>query len=331
MTAEPTPLRPDDNLEYRAEREDLAGWLDDAANRSEFFDQVRLWDKMNAMARLADIVPQHNEVRRGRVWLAASLLLATAAAFVGFFVAARDDVPDVAGQYETSPAGQRYATPVGNYRLFELADGSRLTLNTDSSARFRIGAGYRVLLLERGEAHIDAAHDATRPFTVYAGSQVLQALGTAFNVELSADRSVELTVTEGMVLATARAGATTAVNAVPPRLHRASARMVSAGEGLRLGVADEAVAALAPADIEARLSWRAGNLIFRGDSLSDAIAEISRYTTVEFVFADPSIERVEVAGLYKAGDIDGLLLALQENFNIAHRRVDENTILLGPQ
>ena len=47
--------------------------------------------------------------------------------------------------------------------------------------------------------HIDVAHDKTRPLSVIAGGKVIQAVGTAFNVEVR-NELVELIVTDGKVL-----------------------------------------------------------------------------------------------------------------------------------
>jgi transmembrane sensor len=57
----------------------------------------------------------------------------------------------------------------------------------------------RVIELQRGEIHIDVAHDTARPLSVLAGGQVIQAVGTAFNVQLE-ENLVELIVTQGKVL-----------------------------------------------------------------------------------------------------------------------------------
>jgi transmembrane sensor len=79
-----------------------------------------------------------------------------------------------------------------------------------------------------------------------------------------------------------------------------------------------------------KLSWRKGNLIFRGDSLAEAIKEISRYTDISFELADDEALRdIKVAGMFKTGDIAALLSMLEKSFNIEHKKVDEQTIMLS--
>ncbi len=106
---------------------------------------------------------------------------------------------------------------------------------------------------------------------------------------------------------------------------------VAAGEELILGSSVEEVTKISPANIEVKLSWQSGNLIFRGESLEDAMAEVGRYTSVEFVFLDDELRKVRIAGLFRAGDVDGFLAVLRENFDIAYERVDERKVLLSAQ
>jgi transmembrane sensor len=86
----------------------------------------------------------------------------------------------------------------------------------------------------------------------------------------------------------------------------------------------------APNEITSKLSWRKGNLIFRGDSLADAIKEISRYTDISFELADDeALKAVKVAGMFKTSDINGLLSVLEKSFNIEHKKINEHKILLS--
>lgn len=64
-----------------------------------------------------------------------------------------------------------------------LADGSRITLNPQSTVRYSraLTNDKRVIYLE-GEAFFDVAKDAARPFYVYSGNIVTKVLGTSFRV-----------------------------------------------------------------------------------------------------------------------------------------------------
>ena len=49
---------------------------------------------------------------------------------------------------------------------------------------------------------------------------------------------------------------------------------------------------------------------------------------MKFEIRDPAIKQKRIAGMFKAGDVDGLLTALQQNFNIQYQRINANQITL---
>jgi transmembrane sensor len=81
--------------------------------------------------------------------------------------------------------------------------------------------------------------------------------------------------------------------------------------------------------MDARLAWQRGMLIFQGETLEVVLSEIDRYTNTDFLLADDSLRSVRIGGYFRAGDIDGLLIALRENFNIDSRRDEKNRIILS--
>jgi len=50
---------------------------------------------------------------------------------------------------------------------------------------------------------------------------------------------------------------------------------------------------------------------------------------VEFVFLDPKLKQLRVAGLFKAGDVSGFLSTLEANFNILSERDNNEQIFLS--
>ena len=143
------------------------------------------------------------------------------------------------------------------------------------------------------------------------------------------DNSIELVVTEGKVLVSSRDGTTEDIVSAQAVTLSDASLAVSEGHQLILGVPDEKVEAVEDADIQAKLSWREGTLVFQGESLAEAIREISRYTQVKFVFKDRSLKKMKVIGLFKAGDVNGLVTTLKDNFNISvSHQSSEGKILL---
>ena len=100
------------------------------------------------------------------------------------------------------------------------------------------------------------------------------------------------------------------------------------GEMVELGSASEQKTQIDSEQIEASLSWQQGNLVFKGEPLEHAMAEVSRYTPYSFEFADEQLKQIQVAGLFQTGDVDGLLSALEQNFNVKHQRIGSSVIRL---
>ena len=108
-----------------------------------------------------------------------------------------------------------------------------------------------------------------------------------------------------------------------------NALTLAAGEQVNLGSAQQQVTEVTADDIEVKLSWRQGNLIFRGESLEEAVKEIGRYTSVEFIFINEDLKKTRVAGMFNAVDVEGLLATLRENFNIVSERDGVGNVLLN--
>ena len=284
---------------------------------------------MDALTRLSDVFPHAPAKQRQSARLPLALAASFVVAVVGIWVGtdlyeAPDSVPAV-----IAPEAYLYETAIGEQAAIALPDGTQVRLNTNTSIRVSYTAERRLVTLERGEIHVQVSHDPSRRFSVIANDRVVQAVGTEFNVEITSDQSVELVVTDGIVLVGILEGAGSRDNPDSPSILPPSAVSVSAGQEIILASSAEAVRTIEPEEIEVRLSWTEGSLVFRGESLEEAITEISRYTSVEFRFLDEESKRVRVAGLFQTGDVDGLLSALRENFNISYERIDNGTILLS--
>ncbi|MBB5211899.1 FecR family protein [Microbulbifer hydrolyticus] len=322
-----------------AETLEFQRWLAASRENHDTFMQVaELWDKMDALSRLADLFPPAAEKKSRSApgslvsgWLAAAasvLLLVGAVLWQSGALPGALSLPDTR---LASNVDKLYETAIGEHSTVNLPDGSVLVLNTDSLVRVRYSAASRLIELERGELNVQVAHDKQRPLSVLAAGRVVQAVGTAFNVQLLRDQRVELIVTEGKVRVADRE------DEDPKRVRREpqplpeTATAVSRGERLLMSARRpqrSQVEKIEPADMDAKLSWRSGNLVFRGEPLEQAMAEISRYTSVQFRIEDEQLKDVRVAGLFRTGDVKGLLGTLDSNFDIASERIDAQTVVL---
>src|SRR5437879_5428946 len=168
------------------ERDALDLWLSQSSlNKVAYLRLKAAWQRADRLAALKSPVPA---VRGQGGLLFRRLALSAIAASALLGVSAYFTRP--------TPSGQDYATTIGKMEAVRLADGTQVELNTNT--RLHADVTGRTVRLDSGEAYFDVVHDASRPFTVYAGNRRITDIGTKFSVFRNGD-DVRVTVREGKV------------------------------------------------------------------------------------------------------------------------------------
>lgn len=264
------------------DRRNLDAWLErDSRHLGAFIRAQAVWLDLDRVAALQQggsrtFVPRRPLWRNP--WImgaAASLLLAV---LVG------------GGLIHEGFAG-RYAAGNGEVLRVALDDGSTVMLNTDSVMLVRFEDHERRILLRRGEASFEVAHDVTRPFVVHARDITVRAVGTQFAVRMTG-QAVAVTVTEGVV-EVKRSGAA----AVQQRqLIVKNDRVVAAAAKPILEQK------LTTAEVTRDLSWRNGLLMFDGETLATAAAAVNRYSSKPVTIDDPELAAEKFVGVFRIGN-----------------------------
>ncbi|HEX6859957.1 MAG TPA: FecR domain-containing protein [Caulobacteraceae bacterium] len=218
-----------------------------------------------------------------------------------------------------------YRTGVGERELVALPDGSKLSLDADTAVTVRYTQGRRTLSLKKGRARFSVAKDPLRPFTVTSAGKTVVAVGTAFSVE-RLGRQVRVILYEGKVsvlddppLAAPRP------LAIGPSRKTADVVLKPGGE---LVIGDTApVARLATADVVRSQAWEGGQLVFRNEPLADAVARVNRYADHPIRLADAAAARLEISGVFTAGDTEAFVDGVTAVFPLRARQDGENTII----
>lgn len=224
-----------------------------------------------------------------------------------------------------------YQTKIGEQNNYLLADGSKVTLNTHSRIIVNYNKGHRNIDLIYGEAKFDVAKDKTRPFTVTSGSKSFTALGTVFNIQKNNELDMELIVSEGQVLVSDHQDLNTLATLIKNESQKHHSKMIitDGQKSIIENKVQKATLKLSKAQTEQELSWQQGMLIFNGETLRQALSEVSRYTNVQFEIANDEVSNTKIAGYFKADDINGLLESLANNFNIKYKFNATNSIQLS--
>jgi transmembrane sensor len=323
------------DLDLTKEREtQLQEWMAQSEmHKSIFLEQVQLWDNLNVLSELSKILPYEHFSQKKNVsyLIAASVVFAM---FIGVFTFEYYDhnTPSLHAVEVEDTFFTTHSTLKGEIETFKLPDGSLLTLNTDSFISLKFDSRYRNINLKRGELNIDVFKDSKRPMNIIVENKVIQAVGTAFNVQYFNKDIIRLIVTEGKVVLTNKA------NLDQAQINRKTTKndtvYLVAGQKVALDSADSTN------DIRNNIiefnqetghptSWMQGYISFSGETLQEVVKQINRYTQVQIVLNDERIKSIEVVGRFEVGELDFFLNGLTENFNIKVDKDEITTIRLS--
>lgn len=210
-----------------------------------------------------------------------------------------------------------YRTAVGGLQDIALADGSTITLSSDSRVTVTLSRRERRIDLERGEAFFKVAKDPGRPFVVSAGNRRAIAVGTRYDVRRDV-AGLRVVVTQGVVRLESDS---------EPGGHTQPTTLLPAGS---IAVATDAgvvVRADSVQQAEELLNWRNGFISFHDTPLAAAVAEFNRYNTRKIVIGDASIGSMRVGGNFRWANADAFVRLLELGFPIRAVRDHGNIVL----
>ncbi|MFT5759433.1 MAG: transmembrane sensor [Alteromonadaceae bacterium] len=223
-----------------------------------------------------------------------------------------------------------YATLMGQQMDTTFDDGSIIHLNTNSRIETEFSDEKRIIKLIKGEVLFEVAHDPSRPFIVYAGDRLVQAIGTKFVVHLKPE-NIQVTVTDGKVKMSKVAMNTklTDIKELNSTTKQKDDVFIIKGEKVFVG-SDQVpkLTHIKPENLKRELSWLDGKLIFDNEELFDVIEEFNRYVDIVIVLEDPALHNIRISGRFDLGDSEALIEALELSFNIKSQRLASNKILL---
>jgi len=316
----------------------LRQWMQSRENREAILEIANLWHGPEVYRLLLSLTPADlSKARREmvrRVSRRTLTVVGLASSFVLCMTFLSGRMPwqwfDEPGPNPRAAPNEYFRTAVGQTRTVTLRDGSRITLNTGTRVEVTYLPERREVFLAQGEAAFEVAPDPNRPFYVFAARRQLQAIGTKFNVRAISPVNAELTVTEGEVK----------VLDAPPKLPQSPARRrdpitygeatVRVSETALVEPGFQLITHIDQKEIEQRLAWQKGVLIFKNRALEDVLAEMERYTHIRFFIRDPALAAVRVSGTFRTGDVGALRRALRRHFAIFSRTDTRGRVVLMP-
>lgn len=162
------------------------------------------------------------------------------------------------------------STPRGGQYKVILPDGTKVWLNAASSLKYptSFAKNDRTVTLS-GEAYFEVAKDKNRPFKVQTVQQLVEVLGTHFNINAYADEeTIKTTLLEGSVDVSNASGR---VHLYPGQ----QAQLKSTGSRFTV---DNSI------DLDKEVAWKNELFSFDNDDLKSIMRQISRWYDVDVVY-----------------------------------------------
>lgn len=257
----------------------------DAWRRADPMHELALGRMLGLDARFERLDPAARaalrlaEARRGRSRAAAGAVLVLMVAVGAGWTASRTlAVRQMFPDHETVR---------GQQRTLSLADGSRLTLDTDSA----VDVDGRTVTLFKGQVLATVAPDPSRPFVVRTVHGEATALGTVFVVRTGKEEA-QVAVVESHVRACVKA----------------DCGDLGPGERARLGA--DGLSRLASTDARAAAAWTRGWLEVDDRPIAEVLSELGRYSEHPIDFDPAALRGVRVTGSYPLHDPERALEAI---------------------
>lgn len=210
-------------------------------------------------------------------------------------------------------------TAGGERTSVTLQDGSTVHLNTNTTISVELSDARRRVTLKKGEAWFSVGPDRTRPFDVEAGHGTTRAVGTEFNVRQDHDGAT-VTVIEGTVEVSQTdqpASADRAVHVKP----------VTVGEQIQYSRCT-GIGHVSHADLVQVTGWRCGQLVFDLKPLAEVVTEVDGYWPGKILVMNSDLRRHRISGVFKTGDPDAVVHALETTFRMKSVKVAGYLIVL---
>ncbi len=162
---------------------------------------------------------------------------------------------------EAEPVYNTIETPVGGKYQLNLADGTKVWLNSSSSLRFPIFFSEDNREVElKGEAYFEVSKDFKRKFSVRSGIQTVEVLGTQFNINAYSDeKSIKTTLFEGEIRVI--------------DLKTNDSKLLKPGEQSNV---DQSIQ-IKRIDTQAEIAWKEGYFYFKKADIETVMRQLGRW------------------------------------------------------
>ena len=259
-----------------------------------------LWNKIKHPKEII----AYSKLRRILQYAAIALVILGIGGILGYLISQKSHL-----DYDSGI--QRFTALKGSVGIIELADGTKVWLNSGSQISYHEVGNQRLAELS-GEAYFEIRHKEHFPFSVRANQIIVRDLGTTFNLKAyPEDKLIETSLVEG------------------------EAEILSSEGNIlaALNPGDCAVYHLEDKDIEivpvtqnVMSAWRDGKFVIRDQRLEDIFIDLSRWYDVKFKFENNEVRDYRYTGtIRKSTTAQQVLKMLKLTANFQYRIIEKQS------
>ena len=185
--------------------------------------------------------------------------------------------------------------PKGGYYIIKLVDGTKVWLNAASSLKYPTTFNGKERIVElTGEGYFEVAHQNNQPFKVISKNQIVQVLGTHFNINAHHDEpNVTTSLAEGSVKINTQNG---------------SSKILAPQQ--QANVIGDLITVRA-IDVNNEIAWTQNNFVFQNENIGSIMRKIARWYDVEVVCPDGVSDMVFNGSISRGKNIKQVLKIMQ--------------------
>lgn len=205
------------------------------------------------------------------------------------------------------------SVPAGGEFFYELADGTKVWLNSESEIRFPATfADSMRQVYVKGEAFFDVAKDRNKPFVVSLSRGDITVYGTRFGVHDYETSNLSAVLVEGSISFTSPKGKTVYLLPSDRLVYEIKTETISVEK----------------VDTMLYTAWMDKMFIFRGQPLEEIMTTLSRWYAFNIIFESEELKHIRLSGrLNRYQDIRILLNTYEEVAGIKFKIEGKNILI----
>ncbi len=300
---------------------DIERWKSNSEENLKTFDEYeRIWKKTGQSSIFADIdveeewdifsstielVSQSRD--RKKIWM--NVIRIAAILLIGFFLTVSGILINNNLRYENYQAKNSVLD-------ISLPDGSKVSLNRQSSLKYKKSFKEKREIELKGEAYFDVVPDPEKPFIVRNRDVFVEVLGTSFSVRAyKSENTIDVAVESGIV-------------AVFDSNKSDSKQILKKGDQLTYVRESRSMIINQISDPNYH-SWKTGILVFTDYKLGNVISKLEETYNVDIIARNPSILDCTITVKFENKSIDYILMTLSKTLDFEVIKNGSQYILSG--